>query len=347
MNYDTFQSYMKAFCFEEVSIIGKDISIDGEQIHIVGMGRKKEGTFLYILEQQPSPEENPVWKPGQTKRESMLDSSGRHEGNALHINKIKIGEDTFKFQGGSGGYLAQLEFVEAYFFFQQMMEKGWRLSEDSPFYRLEWNRMGLVSLRLTDVCERLPVLTGEVEQVTMGTTHKSYIIQKAVRLEQGETNQLCFSLEEDGEEVICYINRVRMMEPLIEEQRRFDDVQYQERALQYVTREEFEEMKKTALTSVGAECPMGMGYFTVEYECTRENLSAQFFATTDLDRIPEPKNGATSMLMMGGRPDQETGPHGLRNRCAVVQYAVPVGTKALDAELFMMMETIPEKEVTV
>ena len=133
----------------------------------------------------------------------------------------------------------------------------------------------------------------------------------------------------------------------MEEQRRFDDVQYQERALQHVTREEFEEMKKMALTSIEAECPAGMGYFIVEYECTRENLSAQFFATTDLDRIPEPKNGATSMLMMGGRPDQETGPHGLRNCCAVVQYAVPVETKALDAELFMMMETIPEKEVTV
>ncbi|MDE6053663.1 MAG: hypothetical protein K2G55_07880, partial [Lachnospiraceae bacterium] len=254
---------------------------------------------------------------------------------------------TFELQGGSRWNLAQLEFVEAYFFFQQMMEKGWRLSEDSLFYRLEWNRMGLVSLRLKDVCERLPVLTGEIRQVTVGTTHKSYIIQKSVRLEQGTTNQLCFSLEEDGEEVICYINQVRMMEPLIEEQRRFDDVQYQERALQYVTREEFEEMKEMALTSIGAECPRGRGYFTVEYECTRENLSAQFFATTDLDRIPEPKNGGTAMLMMGGRPDQETGPHGLRNRCAVVQYAVPVGTKALDAELFMMMETIPEKEVTV
>ncbi|MDE5823558.1 MAG: hypothetical protein K2H91_02585 [Lachnospiraceae bacterium] len=347
MNYDIFQSYIEASCFEEVSIIGKDISIDGEQIHIVGMGRKKEGTFLYILEQQPSLEEYPVWKPEQTKRESMLDSAGRHEGNALHLNKIKIGEDTFNFQGGSGGNLAQLEFVEAYFFFQQMMEKGWSLSEDSPFYRLEWNRMGLVSLRLTDVCERLPVLTGEVEQVTVGTTHKSYIIQKSVRLEQGKTNQLCFSLEEGGEEVICYMNQVRMMEPLIEEQRRFDDVQYQERALQHVTREEFKEMKKMALTSIEAECPRGMGYFIVEYECTRENLSAQFFATTDLDRIPEPKNGGTTMLMMGGRPDQETGPHGLRNRCAVVQYAVPVETKALDAELFMMMETIPEKEVTV
>lgn len=347
MNYVTFQSYMEAFRMEEVSIIGKDIFLDGACIHVVGMGRKEEGTFLYLLEEQPLSEENPVWKPDQTRRESMSDSADRYDGKALHINKVTTGGETFALQGGTGGNLAQMEYAEAYFFFQQMMEKGWRLSEESPFYHLEWKCMGIVTLHLRDSYEKLPVLTGEIERVTVGPTHKSYIIQKPVRLERGKTGQLSFFLEEGGEEIVCYINQVDMMEPLAEERKRFADPQYQERALQHVTAEEFEQMKKMALESIGADCPEGMGYVTVEYECTRENLSAQFYATRYLDSIPEPKNGATAMLMMGGRPEQETGPHGFRNRCAVIQYAVPVATEALDAELFMMTETIPEKEVAV
>ena len=346
MNYNTFQSYMEAFRLEEVSIIGKDIFIDGEQIHMIGMGRKEEGTFLYILEQQ-SQEENPVWKPDRTHRESLLDSERQHNGIALQINKVKIGEDVFEFQGGNGGNLAQLEFVEAYFLFQQMMEHGWSLPEDSFFYHVEWNCMGLVALHLRDFYETLPMLTGEIKQVTISAAHRSCILQKPVRLERGKADQLCFSMEKGGEEVICYINQVGMIDPLMELQKRFEDSQYQERALQHVTREEFDRMEKTALESIEADCPRGMGYFTVEYECTKENLSAQFFAASYLDQIPEPKKGGATMLMMGGRPEQETGPHGFCNRCAVIQYAVPVGTETLEAELFMVMEMIPERDVAV
>lgn len=345
MNYETFQTYMEVFHFEEVKIIGKDLCLDGEWIHVVGMGRKKEGTFFYILEEQPALEERPVWRQNQTKRESMLESADRHDGNALHIRSIKIGEDLFEFQGGTGGNQAQAESAEAYFFFQQMIENGWRIPEDSCFYRLEWNCMGLVALHLKDSDERLPVLAGEIEQVTLGPTHKSYIIQRPVRLERGKTSQLSFSLEEGGEEMICYINSVDMTEPLIEEQERFNDAQYQERVLQHISRDEFEEMKKMALESIEADCPKGMGYFTVEYECTKENLNAQFFVTADLDSISKPKKGCTSMIIMGGKPEQEIGPHGFRNRCTVVQYAVPVETKTLEAELFMMTETIQEKEL--
>lgn len=350
MNYDIFHSYMEAFRFEEVSIIGKDIFIDGEPIHIVGMGRKREGAFLYLLERQLPLEEQPVWQSDQTMRESMLESAKTNDGNALHIDKIKIGEDLYEFQGGNSGNLAQMEFAEAYFFFQQMMDKGWSLSEDSRFYRLEWKCMELVALHLKDSDlknsgQRLPVLTGKIERVTLGPAHKSYVIQRPVRLERGKTSQMSLFLEEGQEEIVCYINQVNIMEPLMEEQKRFADVQYQERALQHVTREEFEEMKRTTLALIEADCPRGMGYFTVEYECTKENFSAQFYPVTYLDHVPEPKAGGTAMLMMGGRPEQETGPHGFRNRCAVIQCAVPIATEVLDAELFMMNEVIPEREI--
>lgn len=92
-------------------------------------------------------------------------------------------------------------------------------------------------------------------------------------------------------------------------------------------------------------------YFTVEYECTKEGFSAQFDTAEELDRISAPvetqiiggSRGVTTIMVMGGKPEQETGPHGLRNRSTVVQAVVPVETQTLAAELFLMIETIPEK----
>ena len=55
MNFDMFQGYFRAFRLDEVKIIGKDVTLDGECLHVVGIGRKKEcyngGTVLYVLEQ--------------------------------------------------------------------------------------------------------------------------------------------------------------------------------------------------------------------------------------------------------------------------------------------------------
>ena len=346
MNYEMFQNYSSVFRFDKVKIIGKEVCFGGEWIHIVCMGQKEDGTYICILERQPALEENPVWRPDRTNRESLLESSKEHVWSALNINKITIGGDTFELQGGSGGNLAQqAELAQAYIFFQQMMEHGWRIPEDSCFYQLGWDCMGLTELRLRDSYEELPELSGEITRLELGPTSRSYIVQVPVQLKRGETDQLYFTLEDGGEEVICYIDQVSMSEPLIEEQKRFDDVQYQEKALQHITREEFEKMRQTVLETIESECPNGMGYFTVEYECTKENLSAQFFAAAYLDSIPEPKMGCTSMIMVSAKPEQEIGPHGYRNRCAVVKYAVPVGTERLDAELFMMIETIPGKEV--
>lgn len=342
-----FCNYSGVFRYEEVKIIGKDLCVDGRWIHIVSMGRREGNAYLCILEQQPALEEQPAWKPNATNRESMLETVKEPDASALHINKIMIGENTFELQGGIGGNIAQqAEMAQAYIFFQQMIENGWSVSEESIFYQLDWKRMGLVELRLMDSSKKLPELTGEIRKMTFGPASRNHIIQMPVRLERGKTNQLQFTLQEGGEEIICYIDQVGMIEPLIEEQRRFEDTQYREKALQRITIEEFDKIKKTALETLEADCPRGMGYFTVEYECTDENLSAQFYAVADLNRISEPRQGGTSMLMMGGRSTgSETGPHGYRSRCRVIQYAVPVDTNVLDAELFMMIELIPGKEV--
>ena len=357
MNYNAFQTYLEIFRLDEVKVIGKDVMLDDVCIHIVGMGLRKEchnkGAFLYILEEQPLQEKYTSSRNIQTKRESMLESgrTDQKSGGSLYIRQIKIGETCYSFQGGSVGGLMQADFVQAYLLFQQMMEKGWRIPQTSPYYEMDWNHIGLSELRLNGIYDKLPELTGEIGQLTLGSTSRQYAVQIPVTLERGKTAELRFSLEEGGEEIICYINQVGMSQPLQEQQERFQDAQYQEMALQHLSIEEFEKMKKSVLDALEEQCPAGMGYFTVEYECTKEGFSAHFDTAEELDRISAPvetqiiggSTGVTTIMMMGGKPEQETGPHGLRNRSTVVQAVVPVETQTLAAELFLMIETIPEK----
>lgn len=358
LNYEVFQTYLKIFRFDEVKVIGKDVMLGDVCIHIVGMGLRKEscnkGPYLYILEEQPPQEEHTVRRQDQTKREFMLESgrADQNYGKALRIKQIQIGETCYTFQGGSMGNLMQADFVQAYLLFQQMTEAGWCIPETSPFYEMDWKRIGLAELRLSGVYDRLPELAGEIRRVKLGTASRQYAVQMPMQLEQGKTAELRFSLEEGGEEIVCYINQVGMSQPLLEQQERFEDAKYREMALQYQTIEEFEKMKKSVMDALEEQCPAGMGYFTVEYECTREGLSAQFYTVAELDSVPEPakthiiggSTGVTTIMMMGGKPEQEIGPHGLRSRTTVVQTVVPVETQTLAAELFLVIETIPEKE---
>ncbi|MEZ3477055.1 MAG: hypothetical protein K1W08_00405 [Lachnospiraceae bacterium] len=358
MNYEVFQTYLKIFRFDEVKVIGKDVMLGDVCIHVVGMGFRREsdnkGPYLYLLEEQPQQEECAGCSHNQTKRETMLESGrgNQNDRKALHISQIQIGETCYTFQGGGMGNLMQADFVQAYLLFQQMMEAGWRIPETSPFYEMDWNQIGLAELRLSGVYDRLPELSGEIRRVTLGMTCRQYAVQMPVQLERGKTAELRFALEEGGEEIVCYVNQVGMSQPLLEQQERFEDAKYREMALQYQTIEEFENMKKSVLNALEEQCPAGMGYFTVEYECTGEGLSAQFYTVAELDGVSEPakthviggSTGVTTIMMMGGKPEQEIGPHGLRSRTTVVQTVVPVETQTLAAELFLVIETIPEKE---
>lgn len=337
MNYKMFKGCWEAFSFDEIKVVGKDVCLDGAWVHFAGMGRKGTRAFFYFLEQQTPPEERADWRPGRTNRESMLADVQENGESAIHICQVKIGEEEFQVQSGSCGNMVQGDQMEANCFSWQMLEAGWSIPKESPFYSLDWNCTGLAALELQGSYEKLPELAGPME-FTMGPACKEHILQIPVNLARGETGELRFSLEgraEDEEKIVCYVNQVDLMEPLAREREKFNDPAYREKMLQHCTQEEFEEMKQMVLGTLEVDCPEGMGYFTVEYECTREDCSLQFYAAADLDSIPEEKESCVSLFMSGGKPEREKGPHGLRSRICVIQYAVPVGTQTLKAELFM------------
>ena len=54
MNFDMFQGYFRAFRLDEVKIIGKDVTLDGECLHVVGIGRKKDEPLSRPMPASPS-----------------------------------------------------------------------------------------------------------------------------------------------------------------------------------------------------------------------------------------------------------------------------------------------------
>lgn len=340
MDYKTFQQYQEIYRFDEAKIIGKDICTDDGWIHIVSLTRRDHKAYFYVLEQQDELDEMSRGERNMTHRESMLRHVKENSGSALCIKNVKIGRDEFEMQSGNCGNLGQQENIEAFIFFQKMMAHGWSLSEESPFYSLSWNRMGLAELELADEYEKLPELFGEIS-FTARTAHRTHILELPVRLERGGTSLQRFSIEEKGE-VLFHINRVDVMNPREELMKTFDSPQYREMVLQHWTQEEFEKKRQSVLEMIEKECPKGMGYFAVEYECTADELSAQIYATELLDSVLEPKN-YTSALFLHTKPEEETGPHGLRSRCVIVQHPVPLEAEALDAEIFTVVEAFPDK----
>lgn len=111
---------------------------------------------------------------------------------------------------------------------ESMLEAGWSIPKDSPFYSLDWDCMGLAALELQRGYEKLPELAGPME-FTVSPGCKEHVLQIPVNLVRGGRNELRFSLEEkveDEERITCYVNQVDVMEPLARERERFDDPAY-------------------------------------------------------------------------------------------------------------------------
>ena len=86
---------------------------------------------------------------------------------------------------------------------------------------------------------------------------------KPVCLRPGEEAEITFSLE-DGRSGICYVNRVYPIDIWRENEERFRDPRY----LEIMTAEELEKHKKEFFEGLEQDCPRGMCYLGIEYECT-------------------------------------------------------------------------------
>lgn len=158
-------------------------------------------------------------------------------------------------------------------------------------------------------------------------------------LQVGKESEIPFSLE-DGSSGICYINRVYPIDVWQENEERFKDPRY----LEIVTKEELEKHKESFFEGLAQDCPRGMCYLGIEYECTL-NGNLVFYDRSFLERKPEENRGSARIMMMLLKPDEPYGKHRLAQHGCVIQTPVFPDIKQMEAELFYYMEMLGEKEV--
>lgn len=348
--------------FDEVMPIGRTVEWEGKAYHIAGLTRLEKQAEMYILEilsekaetLDSGTAESALTESGAAETSGDADRQERHtnrksmkvvpaECPLFNIMSIKLGERELETSSANSGPLALNEGCavdadsENFFLFYEMMRAGWELSEDSPFLTMDWNALGLTRLTFRTEIENLPVLDEKQEiLVKWGRRTKQHYVEMPVCLTVGEEAELNFVIA-DGRQGVCYINRVYPIDIWKENEENFKNPRY----LEIMTAEELEKQKEEFFRNLEQDCPRGMCYLGIEYECTLEG-SLAFYDRAFLESEPRISQGSASVMMMLLRPDEPTGKHGLRQRGCVIQTPVASEVRQLEAELFRFDEMFGE-----
>lgn len=332
MNFEELQQAEKKY--DELMIIGKNIEKQGRIYHIAGMTRCGTQAVLYVLEQGDSRKEAGEKQTEYTNRMSMKSHS--QDSYFFDIEELKIENHIYSAKTASSGCLG-VNNCEMLLLFSDMLRAGWK-AQDTPFWFADWDELMLTEITFEMEQEKLPVWQGEIF-VKLHRGHKTYFPEQPVCLTVGEENEVEFVLE-DGRKGVCYINKVSPVDVWKEQEEQFQNPKYLER----MTKKELEKMKQKFYSCLEQDCPKGMCYLGIEYECTIEG-NIIFYDSAFLDaNLRVYSGGSAASLMMLLRPDEPVGKHGYQNHGCIIQTPVLPDVQKLSAELFQFVELLPEKE---
>lgn len=348
MDFECFTETVSQFQYDEVKVIGKTVEIEGRPCHIIALLRQGEQAQICMLTQEDAVPQA-LMRETKTMRESL---KGRTGTQMPGLQKIKIGNTVLETEGGTG-YCMQASVTDTAVLTLKLMEAGWQLPHDNAFWEMDWEQVTMTIDRFRGTYKLLPDVDGAQISVTWGPQFLEYMVEKPVTLTVSDEQEgvrggqeLPFTMTgADGsiKEGICYINHVALIDVWKEQEARYADPEYQKQALEHVTPEAFEEIKKQSFRILEQDCPRGMCYVGVEYECTLD-VSLDIYSKEYLDSVPKVYEGSAAFMLISHRTDKETGTHGLKMRAAAVQTPVPPDTKEIRAELFQARMMIPEWE---
>lgn len=329
--------------FDEIRIIGKDWEQGGKPYHIVGLLRKEKQVELLVLGLCEDLEER-TYQKESSRREQMRHSvkAEKKQSFFLHTRSFSCDDVTYEVGGATSGYCGHGEYGETCLLFEKLLQAGWKISENSPFYEAQWEFLEITRVELREEMECLPRWKGQVK-VEHDSIPQNSLLEILVELVIGEDSEqeIVFTLQ-DGRKSTCYINHVYLSDVWEEEKARFEDPAYRERMLQCVSEEQLEQMKGQLFGALEDICPQGKCFPVIEYECTEE-VSLQFFEKGYLDGLEEPKGNGATALLMRAKPRTEVGSHGLKMRTCIIQSAMDKETKHIEAELFSCTEVMQRK----
>ena len=314
--------------WKEILVIGRTIERDGKRYHIVGMTRE-EAANIYIIEPY---EERKIRDAKKRCTQRMILKEQEIGGDSyMQCPEFQIGSKKMCTNHGSGGALRPDNYEEIKLFLD-MMDAGWQIPE--WLKEEDWDRLQLVTLTFADA-KRLPRYSPDMPITILHRPDpRKHLLAraKAVTLEIGKPQSFRFTAH-DGEKVQCHINRVTLIDMWEEARKQFGDAKYRE----HFTEEQLQDMETSYLEALRQNCPEGMCYIGIEYECSRD-ISLHFYTKAFLESYPESRSGSASFLLLSVKPNQETGSHGLPLKGYGMSFPVPADTTTVPAELLFYME---------
>lgn len=349
MNFEWLQAIEQEMQFDEIRIIGKRAGLEEKPCYIAALLRRGDQLQVCIFKQENM--------PAYGTRENTMRASLREQAHMMEsLNLQALIIDGERLMGKSGtGYYLQNSGPEAAVLLARLMQAGWQMPQDSVFYHMDWDQIMIMVYGLDGTYPKIPDISQARMSVLWMAEYRNYLLEQPFCLvvtdgEEMETKQqVAFEIPApDGtkQEGVCYINRVELVDVWQEWEEKYADPAYQKQALQYVSAEEFEETKRMLFETLGYECPRGMFYIGISYECTLD-VSLDFYSREYLDSPQKICGQRASFLLTHSKPDSETGSHGLKMQAAVIRVPVPYDTKEIQAELFLARRTIPEREETL
>lgn len=323
--------------WREILVIGRTIERDDKKYHLLGMTLSDEAN-LYIIE----PFTKPVHRnlKGVRNQRRIQKEHERDDNTYLHCSEFCIGGETMKPQSGSAGPLRHSEddYRTLQLFFD-MMSAGWT----APDWLKEenWDNLQLVTLTMAGL-DKLPPCPAQTPiTIRHAPIPVQHIVEKPVTLRVGKSCSFSFT-DACGEQVVCHINNVSLIDVWEDTAKELANPEFTKR----IPPEQLQELKEHHYSALNQNCPKGMCYIGVEYECSK-NLSLTFYSKQFLSSRPEVHHGTSSFFLMRLKPDRTTGSHGLLLNGCVIQTPVAPDTTVIPAELFLYIDKVPAWVETV
>ena len=322
--------------WQRVLVIGRTVEHNGKKYHIVGMtsGDKLQ---LHILEPFEKPEPPARRRKNSGNQRSRLKEHNEKSLSYLHCSEISIGGRKLKVQGGCGTPLmhADQDYRTIHLFIE-MMRAGWIVPD--WLREKEWDELQLVTLEIAGL-KRLPKYS---PQMPILIKHRPdpvrHIVEKTITLTIGKKRSFHFT-DHSGEQIWCHINNVTLIDVWEDTEKQFHDPKY----IKKVPPQRLAEIKENCYKALEQNCPQGMCYIGIEYECSKD-FSLQFYTKEYLRSYPECHSNSVFFFLMPLKPDQDTGIHGLPLKGCVIQMPVSPDTVKIPAELFSYQEKRGEWE---
>lgn len=340
MNFSFLESFHQKW--KDILVIGKTIERDNKKYYILGMtlSELSKEANLYIIEPYKELETKYQTKKGIRNQRRLLKEIETPEVCYLHCSDFYFGKKRLCVQGGTCDYLSfPSENYRVIQLFFDMISAGWEVPE--WLKTEEWDNLQLVTLNIASI-KRLPKYNFEMPITIIHRPNSiQHILEKTITLHIGKSRSFSFT-DNYGEKVQCYINNVTLIDVWKETEKLFQHPKF----IKKLPSEQLQQTKEYMYKILEENCPKGMYYIGIEYECSKD-INLQFYTKQYLTSIPETHKGSSSFLMMRLKPDKKIGKHHLPLKRSVIYTPVSPDISKIPAELFLYFEKAKEWKETI